>query len=167
MQAVLSGKDRSVRLLLTRGADTTVAEQDGYTPMHGAGFQGRAAIAKMLIDHGLDASDRHADGFTPLHRACWGREQRVRMRGGIERARQPCPVVVAVLVVDQRDFGPHWQHTDTVRALLEAGVSPEELTSQGKKPVEIAQRPETRKLIHEWMWKDKPIPGSDGVKDDL
>ena len=36
------------------GADTTVPEKDGYTPMHGAGFQGRAEIAKILLDHGVD-----------------------------------------------------------------------------------------------------------------
>ena len=34
---------------LTRGL--TILFQDGYTPMHGAGFQGRAEIAQMLIDH--------------------------------------------------------------------------------------------------------------------
>ena len=36
------------------GADTTIPEKDGYTPMHGAGFQGRAEIAKILMDHGVD-----------------------------------------------------------------------------------------------------------------
>ena len=40
--------------------DTSIPEKDGYTPMHGAGFQGRAAIAKALIAHGLDPSDRHS-----------------------------------------------------------------------------------------------------------
>ena len=62
--------------LLKCGADASIPEKDGYTPMHGAGFQGRAGIAKMLIDHGLDPSPRHQDGYTPIHRACWGREYR-------------------------------------------------------------------------------------------
>ena len=77
MQAVLTGNDAAVKLLLARGADTTIGEKDGYTPCHGAGFQGRAAIMKALIAHGLPCTtDRHGDGFTPLHRACWGHEAR-------------------------------------------------------------------------------------------
>lgn len=39
MAAVLSGKLNAVRELLLRGADPHVPEKDGYTPMHGAGFQ--------------------------------------------------------------------------------------------------------------------------------
>lgn len=77
MMAVLMGKDEAVRILLRAGADTSVGEKDGYTPCHGAGFQGRSAIMKILLEHGLPCTtDKHADGFTPLHRACWGREAR-------------------------------------------------------------------------------------------
>ena len=39
MFAVLSGKKRAAKLLLARGADTSIGEKDGYTPMHGAGYQ--------------------------------------------------------------------------------------------------------------------------------
>mmetsp|Transcript_37175 Transcript_37175/g.54470 ORF Transcript_37175/g.54470 Transcript_37175/m.54470 type:complete len:205 (+) Transcript_37175:37-651(+) len=76
MFSVLSGKENSVRYLLEKGADTTIAEKDGYTPVHGAGFQGRANIMKELIKRGLDFRDQHSDQFEPFHRACWGREQR-------------------------------------------------------------------------------------------
>jgi hypothetical protein len=37
MNAVLSGKGSAVKYLLKKGADVTIAEKDGYTPMHGAG----------------------------------------------------------------------------------------------------------------------------------
>ena len=76
MMSVLMGRTKAVKLLLAAGADTTIPEQDGYTPMHGAGFQGRGSIAKLLINHGLNPSDMHKDGFTPIHRACWGMEKR-------------------------------------------------------------------------------------------
>jgi len=77
MMAVLSGKTSAVEVLLSRGADTSIGEQDGYTPCHGAGFQGRAEIMKLLLKHGLRCdTDRHSDGYTALHRACWGREER-------------------------------------------------------------------------------------------
>ena len=44
MHAVLMGKGAAAKYLLKRGADVSVAEKDGYTPMHGAGFQGLSLI---------------------------------------------------------------------------------------------------------------------------
>ncbi len=77
MASVLGGKTTAVKCLLTSNlVDVTIGENDGYTPMHGAGFQGRAAIAKLLIEHGIPVSAVHEDGFAPIHRACWGKEQR-------------------------------------------------------------------------------------------
>ena len=119
MHAVLTGKVNSVKKLLEENADVTIGEKDGYTPMHGAGYQGRAEIAQLLIDHGVDPSSRHKDGFTPIHRACWGPEKR---------------------------------HTDTVRVLLRAGVSPFEKTAEGKNPIDLVMRnPATEKLLRAWM----------------
>merc|ERR1739838_88517 len=57
MMSVLGGHYKLVKELLEMKADTSIPEKDGYTPMHGAGFQGRAEIAQMLINHGLDKSD--------------------------------------------------------------------------------------------------------------
>jgi ankyrin repeat protein len=77
MFAVLSGNLEAVKVLMEAGADPTIGESQGYTPMHGAGFQGRAEIADLLINkYHLNPSDMHEDGFTPLHCACWGDEQR-------------------------------------------------------------------------------------------
>ena len=61
MHGVLQGKAKAVEKLIALGADLTVPEKDGYTPMHGAGFQGRAEVAKLLIAHGLDPSDVHSN----------------------------------------------------------------------------------------------------------
>ena len=63
-------------MLLDHGANVEIGEQDGYTPMHGAGFQGRSEIADLLAKSGVPLSSKHKDGFTPIHRACWGKEQR-------------------------------------------------------------------------------------------
>mmetsp|Transcript_29500 Transcript_29500/g.59006 ORF Transcript_29500/g.59006 Transcript_29500/m.59006 type:complete len:200 (+) Transcript_29500:149-748(+) len=66
MQSVLSGHEDMVQFLLSKGADTTIPEKDGYTPMHGAGFQGRAKIAAMLLNHGVGLRDKHPkDGYEP------------------------------------------------------------------------------------------------------
>merc|ERR1712060_163727 len=118
---VLQGMKTSVKFLLKKGADTSIGEKDGYTPMHGAGFQGRDKIAKLLIKHGLDPSDRHKDGFTPIHRACWGAERR---------------------------------HMKTVKALLEANVSPEEKADNGKTPIELTQNQMTIDLLNKYLKKE-------------
>lgn len=77
MQAVLGGHFLVAKALLELGADVTVEEKDGYTPLHGAGFQGRAEIARLLLQHGIPIHGTiHNDGYQPFHRACWGQEQR-------------------------------------------------------------------------------------------
>ena len=79
MASVLAGATDVVKLLLSDEfkADASVPEKDGYTPMHGAGFQGRAKIASLLLGHGLDVDDVHSgDGLTPLWRTTWGRDSR-------------------------------------------------------------------------------------------
>jgi ankyrin repeat protein len=78
MASTLRGNIDMVMTMLEHGADATVAEKDGYTPPHGAGFQGRPEVMRVLKEvGGIDVvNSPHADGFFPLHRACWGRERR-------------------------------------------------------------------------------------------
>ena len=75
MAACLGGFETSVKTLLELGADPSIGEKDGYTPVHGASFQGRPEVMQVLIDHGLDPNDMHKDGYAPIHRACWGQRE--------------------------------------------------------------------------------------------
>lgn len=43
-----------MKLLLAHGADASITDKDGYTPMMGAGYIGRTEVGKALLDHGLD-----------------------------------------------------------------------------------------------------------------
>lgn len=77
MRATLHGWSSIVAFLMDQGADVNIGEKDGYTPAHGAGFQGRAKVMAILREHNVDIFAPAAkDGFTPFHRACWGREDR-------------------------------------------------------------------------------------------
>ena len=83
MAAVLSGATKSVEtLLLELNADPTIPEKDGYTPPHGAGFQGRADVATLLIQRHQTKQDcpidapHSGDHVTPLWRTTWGTAQR-------------------------------------------------------------------------------------------
>mmetsp|Transcript_3526 Transcript_3526/g.7789 ORF Transcript_3526/g.7789 Transcript_3526/m.7789 type:complete len:204 (+) Transcript_3526:103-714(+) len=76
MQSVLHGRTKMVEWCLKNDADATIGERDGYTPMHGAGFQGRTDIAALLLKHGVGLRDVHKDGNEPAIRSCWGPEER-------------------------------------------------------------------------------------------
>jgi ankyrin repeat protein len=78
MAATLRGKINILRHLLSQGADASIPEKNGYTPPHGAGFQGRADVMKILKEEAsIDVINaEHPDGFAPLHRACWGHNKR-------------------------------------------------------------------------------------------
>jgi ankyrin repeat protein len=76
MAATLAGAPAAVKLLLAEGADAAVAENDGYNPPHGAGFQGRAEVLRELVKAGVGIHNKHKDGFYPIHRACWGMDAR-------------------------------------------------------------------------------------------
>merc|ERR1719461_142831 len=75
MAACLAGADKTVRWLLDFEADITIPEKDGYTCIHGVGFQGRPDTADFLLGRGIKDS-QHEDGYYGFHRACWGNEER-------------------------------------------------------------------------------------------
>ncbi len=112
MASVLRGHKDLVIDLLAAGADFTIGEKDGYTPMHGAGFQGRAEIAAVLLKHGVPATSYHADGYAPIHRAAWGTERRhadtIRVlveEGGVDidlPVRSPAPAGTTVRSIVER-----------------------------------------------------------------
>ena len=83
MEASLrGGAGRAARALLDAGADWSLADRDGFTPLHAAAYGGRAAAVAALVGAGAPVDGAAADGNTPLHRACWGET-----RGHAEAAR--------------------------------------------------------------------------------
>jgi ankyrin repeat protein len=43
-----------VRLLLEKGADLTVPNNDGWTPLNAASFSGHIEVVRLLLDRGAD-----------------------------------------------------------------------------------------------------------------
>ena len=105
MYSSLLGLVGVAKVLLSRGADMSLGTRDsGFTPLHGAAFQGQPQMIRLLLEHGADPLDRHADGFIPFHRACWGNSAR-HTEAALQRL-QACPSCIAVRAFRVRFLQP-------------------------------------------------------------
>ncbi len=98
------GQAEAVRLMLDAGFPLDARGQDGATPLHAAAGSGSAEVVRLLLDRGagIEARDTTWDS-TPLISAQVG--------GGLPQVDNPAP---------------DW--TATIRALIEAGASTEDIT---------------------------------------
>jgi ankyrin repeat protein len=105
-EAAANGQVKAVRLLLSRGADASLADKSGVTPLDNAArlnygeivsallpaqnaiaadlltnavLEGQSDIARLLIEHGADVNARGKSGSTPLGEAA--------LKGRVELAR--------------------------------------------------------------------------------
>ena len=49
---------------------TNYQDDDGYTALHRAAYNGHTEAIKLLIEYGADIGSRTKDGWQPLHCAC-------------------------------------------------------------------------------------------------
>ena len=62
--AVLAGREEQLRLLLVSGADVTLSDRLGDTPLHIAAKTNALQLALMLLQAGADAKARNQQGVT-------------------------------------------------------------------------------------------------------
>ncbi len=66
-------------LLLQKGADVNVANEDGMTALHFAAHDTHVNAIEWLIDHGADINKTDRQGMTPLHHASLSIQQSPRI----------------------------------------------------------------------------------------
>ena len=58
-----------VRLLLEHGADINVQDNNGWTPLHSASYDGALEVVRVLLEHGADVEVKKNDRMTALQEA--------------------------------------------------------------------------------------------------
>lgn len=187
MYAVRSGFKEGVKLLLKRGADWTIADETGYTPIDACAFHGHFAIMKVLIDHGIPFNEYAWDGFAPLHRACVGTEKahvytvEILLKAGADPKlpAKPAPPKQKKKPKKKRKGGQKsvWE---TIRSIADFDASgqpiykeQDEEESQQKQmlinPIAMAKREDTKELIQEFLLKAhrKKNPTDQRSKDEI
>ena len=66
MEAAVRGNQGVMRLLLEKGANVNMADQDGWTALMGATVQGLVEPVKLLLENGADVSAKNHNGETAL-----------------------------------------------------------------------------------------------------
>jgi hypothetical protein len=135
--------DETVSLLLALGADPTLTDWSGNTPLHEAAKAGRPAVMKLLLKKGADPNARNREGKTPLF--------------GVSK--RDC---VKLLVSSGCDVNleDHWGNTalteqwwdlDVLKSLLDAGANPNSPNRNGVSPLQRAVASAEKKPLAKWQ----------------
>lgn len=66
MEASVRGNLEAMKLLLEKGANIDMVDQDGWTALMGATVQGSLEPVKLLLEHGADVNAKNHNGDTAL-----------------------------------------------------------------------------------------------------
>ncbi|KAG7382318.1 hypothetical protein PHYPSEUDO_005050 [Phytophthora pseudosyringae] len=135
MSAASAGHGDIVGLLLSKGADANLPNENGQIPLHY--HRGRQEIAELLLDYTRDANQADNIGSTPLMRALGGK---------------PSPVIIALLLdhgakVNTRDVGGNTPlhlaisegYEDIARFLVENGANPNAKNKDEERCIDLAK----------------------------
>ena len=125
--------------------------QGGQSPLMMATLMGKTKAVEILLKAKADPSVAEQDGYTPMHGAGFqGRAEiaKLLIKHGLDPSDRHED---GYTPIHRACWGSQARHTETVEALLEGGVHPNEPTSRGQLPVQLAATAETRKVLHEWL----------------
>mmetsp|Transcript_13831 Transcript_13831/g.35842 ORF Transcript_13831/g.35842 Transcript_13831/m.35842 type:complete len:197 (+) Transcript_13831:61-651(+) len=155
-EAVRSDSAEAVEAALSSGEDLNKIGPGGQTPlMHGV-LQGMAKAVAVLLEKRADTTIAEKDGYTPMHGAGFqGRADIMKLL--IAHGLNPSDMHTDGYTPLHRScWGGEPRHTETVKVLLEAGVSPDEPSKDGKLPVDMVRgNRKTRKLLKKRLKQKK------------
>lgn len=151
LEAVDKDDPAGIRAALADGDELDERHGGGQTALMMACLKGKPNAVRALLDLGADRAKGEGQGYTCAHgvgfqgRAAlvpilkeYGFDLSDRHSDGFTPLHRAC-------------WGKSVGHTATVRALLEAGVPPDEQTADGKLPAELTPSKKTRRVLEAAM----------------
>lgn len=136
--AILAGDEAALRQYLSNGADLTLADALGSTPLHWAARLGQTAMCKLLVDHGADPTATDKEDRIPGDRAC--------AAGMPDCAKALAKHTLNTRKVEAKTYTAALQNavrngdTGTLRLLLHAGVKTDVTSREGWPMLHLATR---------------------------
>jgi ankyrin repeat protein len=135
-QAVATGQEDTVKMLLIEGANLNAYLPSGSTALGLAALEGHEAIVRLLITNRADVNSRNKDGTMPLYDAALtGHLTIVALllaRGAEINAQENQSGTTALYAA--ASFG----RSDVAALLLEKGADPNICSNQGESPLHVA-----------------------------
>ena len=140
------GHTEAARVLLERGADTTIRDKEYWSPLERASENGHVDIIQVLLQHGADVTAQDNTGTTPLHTSS--------AYGQAESARVLLEHGANVHAKGMDGVTPlHWASNELVaRVLLDHGADPNAKDDYKRTPLreaKVKQRPKVESLLLE------------------
>ncbi|MBN1864242.1 MAG: ankyrin repeat domain-containing protein [Victivallales bacterium] len=144
--AAFANKIEIVRFLVSRRADTSMANVNGDTPMHAAAENGWIEVVDYLISKGASIYLTNKNGETPLFRAVSGGHKDVALL-----------LIDKGLLVDGMDLKHNTPlHKAAARGdskmvdfLLSAGADKNKKNAEGQTPFDLANTPKIKERLRE------------------
>lgn len=143
-----------IKLLLEKGADLDIKDNEGKTALWYAALYGEADCVKTLVENGADRNVMATDGTTAFYV--------ITNPGHIVRLKILLDNGFDVNLRDGRGRTPLAYASDcgdivAAKLLLEHGADPENKDSDGLTPAQIARDPDVIRLLLEERWNKKDL----------
>ena len=129
------GNSSIVRILLTRGANTSIADAEGFTALLASAQRGCLAVTKLLVNAGADLQATNGLAHTPLHLAAdkghVGVARELLKAGADPQATNALGHTPLLLAAERG-------HLEVLTALVKAGADLEAKNSDGFRSLHMA-----------------------------
>jgi ankyrin repeat protein len=149
INAVEKGNKKEILKLLKAGVDVNIKDEDGYTALILASYNGHTETVKILLESGADVNIKDEDGYTALITASsQGHAETVKLllESGADVNAENKESFTALMYASLNG------HIGTVKLLLEAGADANVKNEYGETALDIAEsrgHTETVKLLLE------------------